>query len=426
MGSAIEYYEFTAYGFLAVVFAPLFFPTDNPAAATLSALAIFGGGYLARPLGGVVFGALGDRLGRKPVLLVTIFLMGFASMAIGLIPTYAQIGLIAPLLLLLLRVLQGLSAGGEFTGAQTYIVEMAPPKKRGVYGSLPALGICIGFASGALMVGAVTLFTTPEQMTSWGWRIPFLVCIPLTVVCLLIRRHLEEAPGFQEISEREETAKNPVRDVLRSHFPAVLKVIGLAIAILGPAFLGKLYMAIFLVQERGLDKATVYFTLGGLLALSACAYPVMGSLSDRIGRRPLVLAGCAAYLVMSLPLFLVTTSTSSLWAVAPVLLCFVLIEAAMSGAVYTTIAELFPEKVRYTGTSVGFNIGAIIAAGFGPYISAQLVAATGSQISPAFWGIGCALLGIIVYFTLAETSESTKDPVLAPEETSVTRVDASA
>lgn len=234
------------------------------------------------------------------------------------------------------------------------------------------------------MVGAVTLFTTPEQMTSWGWRIPFLVCIPLTVVCLLIRRHLEEAPGFQEISEREETAKNPVRDVLRSHFPAVLKVIGLAIAILGPAFLGKLYMAIFLVQERGLDKATVYFTLGGLLALSACAYPVMGSLSDRIGRRPLVLAGCAAYLVMSLPLFLVTTSTSSLWAVAPVLLCFVLIEAAMSGAVYTTIAELFPEKVRYTGTSVGFNIGAIIAAGFGPYISAQLVAATGSQISPPF------------------------------------------
>ncbi|MGV9803211.1 MFS transporter [Mycobacterium sp. NPDC003449] len=406
VGSAIEFYEFTVYGFLAVVFAPLFFTSDQPTAATLSALAVFGGGYLARPLGGVIFGTLGDRMGRKPVLMLTIFLMGSASMAIGVLPGYAQIGIAAPVLLLILRILQGLSAGGEFTGAQTYIVEMAPRNRRAVYGSLPAFGIGVGFGFGALTVGTMTVLTTAEQMVAWGWRIPFLLCIPLTAVCLLIRRRLEESPGFRQLKQSGAVVRTPILDVLQRYWREVLKVAGLSIAILGPAFLAKLYMAIYLIQDRGMDSATVYLALGALLLVSTLLYPVMGTVSDRLGRKPLILGGCLAYLVLTLPMFLLVTSTTSLWAIAPVLLAFMVIEPAMAGAVYTSFAELFPERIRYTGTSVGFNLGTIVAAGFGPYICAQLVAVTGSLLSPAIWGIGCAAVGMLAYLTLPETSSA--------------------
>lgn len=406
VGSAVEFYEFTIYGFLAVVFAPQFFPADDPTASTLAALAVFGGGYLARPLGGILFGAWGDRVGRRSVLMATIFLMGGASIAIGLLPTYATAGLLAPALLLVLRLVQGLSAGGEFTGAQTYIVEMAPTRRRGVYGSLPALGIGLGFAVAALVVATTNAALDGAQMSDWGWRLPFLLCLPMTVGCLFLRLRLEDSPEFAAIVAGAEVTRTPVRDVLRGHLPDVLRVAGLTIAVLGPGFLAKLYLGIHLVQISDLDPVHVYTLLGVLLLVTAALFPVMGQLSDRLGRRPIARAGFAASALLSLPLFLVVDATTNLWLIAPILLLFTAIEPFVSASVYTTFAELFPGRTRYTGTSLGFNLGTIVAAGFGPYVCGQLITATGWHAAPGLWGTACAVLGLLVLTRTRETSRA--------------------
>ncbi|GAA5044686.1 MFS transporter [Thermocatellispora tengchongensis] len=386
-----------------MVFAPLFFPADDPAASTLSALAVFGGGYLARPLGGVLFGALGDRIGRRPVLMATIFLMGGASMLIGVLPTYEQAGLLAPALLLALRLLQGLSAGGEFTGAQTYIVEMAPANRRGLYGSLPALGIGLGFAVASLVVAGTSAALTGEQMTAFGWRLPFLLCVPLTIACLFLRLRLEDSPEFAAIAARAELTRTPVRDAVRGHLPDILRVAALTVATLGPGFLAKLYLGIHLVQVEGMDPVHVYGLLGVLLLITAALFPVMGHVGDRRGRRPIIAAGFTAFALLSLPLFLVVDATRELWIIAPVLLVFAAVEPFVSAAVYTTFAELFPGRIRYTATSIGFNLGTIVAAGFGPYICSRLVAWSGWTPAPGLWGVACAALGLLVLLTTRET-----------------------
>ncbi|MCV7066247.1 MFS transporter [Mycolicibacterium farcinogenes] len=404
VGSAVEFYEFTIYGFLAVVFAPQFFPADDPAASTLAALAVFGGGYLARPAGGILFGALGDRLGRRSVLMATIFLMGVASTLIGVLPTYTSVGLAAPVLLLVLRLLQGVSAGGEFTGAQTYIVEMAPPHRRGLFGSLPALGIGLGFASAALVVAATTATLDHQQMVDWGWRLPFLLCLPMTIGCLFLRLRLEDSPEFVAIVENAEVTRTPVRDVLSRHLGDVLRVAALTIAVLGPGFLVKLYLGIHLVQAQGFDPVAVYSMLGTVLVISAGLFPLMGHVSDRRGRRPIAAIGFAASALLSLPLFLVVDHAPRLWVLVPIVLLFSAIEPFVSAAVYTTLAELFPGRNRYTGTSIGFNLGTIVAAGFGPYLCGQLVAATGWNTAPGLWGTACAVLGLLVLVRTSETS----------------------
>ncbi|MGN0096962.1 MAG: MFS transporter [Corynebacterium sp.] len=405
VGSAIEFYEFTVYGFLAVVFGPLFFPSENPASATLAALVVYGGGYLARPLGGLVFGALGDRVSRRMVLMTTIFLMGISTALIGMLPTYAAIGIAAPLLLLLLRCIQGFSAGGEFSGAQTYIVEMAPVERRGFYGSLPAFGIGLGFTCGSFVVATVSFLSSPDFMTQWGWRIPFLLAIPLTIVCGILRLRLEDSPEFKEMVARNEVVKSPISDALRHHPLAILKISGLTIAILGPAFLVKLFMAVYLIDTRGLPAPTVYLTLAITLGLSSLLYPIAGRLSDRLGRRPIILVGTLCYVIFSLPLFLVVSSTTDLLLIGTVLALFMAIEPLLAGAVYTSFSEMLPGRVRSTGTAIGFNVGTIIAAGFGPSICAQLILSTGSELTPAGWGTATALIGLVVaLFFLNETN----------------------
>ncbi|OPG14141.1 MFS transporter [Microbispora sp. GKU 823] len=406
VGSAVEFYEFTIYGFLAVVFAPLFFPSSDPAASTLSALAVFGGGYLARPLGGILFGVLGDRIGRRTVLMSTIFLMGGASTLIGLLPTYNRAGLLAPALLLALRLLQGLSAGGEFTGAQTYIVEMAPAHRRGALGSLPALGIGLGFGTASLVVAATSASLSAEQMSAWGWRLPFLLCLPLTIVCLFLRLRLEDSPEFAAIVANAAVTRTPVRDVIRGHLGDVSRVAALTVATLGPGFLVKLYLGIHLVQVKGMDPIAVYGLLGVLLLSTAVLFPLMGQASDRKGRRPIMRIGFAAFLVLSVPLFLVVDATSRLWLIAPMVLVFAAVEPFVSAAVYTTFAELFPARMRYTATSIGFNLGTIVAAGFGPYICSRLTAWIGWEAAPGLWGAVCALLGLLVLGFTRETGRT--------------------
>ncbi|MEV8376391.1 MFS transporter [Kribbella sp. NPDC056861] len=404
VGTIVEYYEFTVYGFLAVVFGPLFFPAGSPTVATLSALTVFGAGYLARPLGGVVFGALGDRYGRRPVLMATLLIMGVASSLMGILPTYASIGAAAPVLLLILRLLQGFSAGGEWSGALTYITEMAPPRRRGLYGSVPALGVGIGFLSAALLVALVA--GTGVEMSTWGWRIPFLVCIPLTVLCVALRYKLEDSPEFKAIAHTAEgVSRIPVRETIRSHPRDVLSVAALTIGVLGPSILGKLYVAVHLVQIKGFPAQEVYLLLGLTLLATVWIFPVMGMKSDAIGRRPIAWIGLSASVILPVPLFLAVDAADSILAVAPALLIYLLVEPFVSGAVFAGFAELFPTRTRFTGVSIGLNLGTIATAGFGPAIATWLVTATGWAGSPGLWGSACALIGL---GALAVTHEADK------------------
>lgn len=404
VGTVVEYYEFTIYGFLAVVFGPLFFPSASDAAATLSALAVFGVGYLARPLGGIVFGSLGDRYGRRPVLMATLLIMGISSSLIGLLPTYASIGLAAPLLLLLLRLLQGFSAGGEWAGALTYVIEMAPQNKRALYGSFPSMGVGLGFASASLVVAVVAQTVGPDLAT-WGWRIPFFLCIPLTVLCVALRYRLEDSPEFRAIAASSEgVSRTPVRDTLRESWREVFRVGALTVGVLGPGILGKLYMAIYLIQERGIAPVQVFATLGLALVVSVWLFPLMGARSDRVGRRPIAWIGLSLLVVAPIPLFLYISSVGSIWSIAAALVIYLAIEPFVSAAVYTSYAEFFPARTRFTGISIGLNLGTIVAAGFGPAIASSLVASTGWAGAPGAWGSACAALGLVALAMTRETS----------------------
>jgi MHS family proline/betaine transporter-like MFS transporter len=404
VGTTIEYFDFSVYGFLALYFAPLFFPSQNPTAAVLSALAVFGSAYVVRPLGGAFFGALGDRVGRRPVLLITLLTMGTASMLIGLLPTYATIGVAAPILLVLLRLVQGFSAGGENMGALTYVVESAPRERRAVYGALIPAGSGLGFAFAALVVAVVSAVVPTGELATWGWRIPFLVCAPLTLFCLWLRLRLEDSPTFRAVSDRSETTRTPVRTAISGHWRNILRVAALSLAVTAPGFLGMVYLSTFLLQTKQLAPTAIYLTTAVVLVLSVLAYPASGLLAERFGRGPVMIAGAIGYIAISYPFMALIDAADSMLTIGVVFLAFMALYAVPSGPAFATMAELFPTTVRYTSAALGYNIGIVVAGGLGPYLSAQLVASTGNNLTPAFWVMGACAVGLVVMISTPETA----------------------
>lgn len=285
VGTLIEYYDFAVYGFLAVTIAPLFFPSENSAVSILSTLAVFGVAYVARPLGGIFFGRLGDRRGRRHALVITVVSMGVACGILGLLPTSSAVGILAPILLVLVRLAQGFSAGGEVGGAATYIAESAPPRKRGFFGSFTPVGSTLGFAVAAAVVGVVALITTDEQMASWGWRIPFLLALPLAYVCLRVRMKLEDTPEFEEMAEKQQVTKSPLLDTVTKNPWSVARVVGVAIAMNGSGYIGLTYFSVYLIKNLGFSKDSVYWTSAIAIALACATFPLSGMATDRWGRK---------------------------------------------------------------------------------------------------------------------------------------------
>lgn len=403
-GTLIEYYDFSIYAFLAVTISPLFFPNNQPAVSLLLTLAVFGAAYVMRPLGGWFFGRLGDRHGRRRALVVTVVAMGLCCGLLGLLPTYASVGVLAPLLLMLLRLAQGFSAGGEIGGAASYIAESAPTRRRGLYGSVTPIGSTLGFSVAAAVVGLVSTLTTAEQMTAWGWRIPFLVSIPLALLCLWARVRLEETEEFTEMTNRQEVVRNPLLQVIKKRPGAVLRVIGIAIAMNGSGYIGLTYFNIYLINDLGFDKQAVYWTSAIGIALACATYPISGALSDRFGRRPVLITAYLGYLVIAWPSFLILGATSSILVVGLVYVIYMSCNGLAQVPAFPQFTELFPRRMRYTGVALGFNIGTIVAGGTAPYIAAQLVQSTGNPMAPAFWVMGVAVVGLITVLTLRETS----------------------
>jgi MFS family permease len=385
IGSALEWYDFFLYGTAAaLVFGDLFFPKGDPMTGTLLAFLTFGVGFVVRPLGGILFGVLGDRLGRKPVLVVTLLMIGIGTTAIGLLPTYAQIGYWAPLLLVLMRIIQGLGAGAEYGGAVIYLVENAPPHRRGFWGSFAPLGVSIG---NLLAAGAFALVTPlpREDLMSWGWRLPFLASFLLILVGIFVRLRLAETPVYTEaVVARGKIEQNPAMEALRRHPRNFMVVLGARLAENGLGYLFPVFGLSYIVTTLGVPKADALSAL--MLAFTVELFAIVGfaTLSDHIGRRPVYLFGALAGVVFAFPFFwMVGTKEWGMIAVA-FIISRAIVTAAMFGPQAAYFAELFPPQRRFAGFAFARELGSLLAGGPAPFLAAYLVATFGS-----WWPVAC-------------------------------------
>jgi len=407
-GTAIEYYEFGIYGFMAVIIGPLFFPGNNPAAALLSILAVFGSAFFIRPLGGVLLGRIGDRIGRRKVLLLTVIGMGGATAAIGVLPVTASIGIAAPTLLVCLRLIQGFFAGGEIIGAAAFVAESSPTGRRGFYGAFTPVGVALGGALAAIICGVVTTFLDAQQLQAWGWRIPFLLTLPLVLFSFYVRHHVEETPAFQKfISSRDKVVHTPFMSVLRDHSSSLIRVIMLTFGQNAGYWIGVVFMNIYLTTYLGYEKRHVFWLMAVLGLYVGVMMPFWGALSDRLGRRKLLLAGFIGYIVIVIPMMLLMDN-HNIWIAAVAMLVAALPMPIIQSVGYPTYAEQFPTSVRYTAMAISINTGAILGGGITPYLVTELINKTGILLMPGFFMAFAALFSL---FALLRMRDTHKEPL---------------
>lgn len=404
VGTLIEYYDFSLYGYMAVIIGPLFFPSDRPVTSLLSALAVFGTAYLVRPLGGLVFGHIGDRYGRKKALMATLICMGAGSTAMGLLPTPAHIGIWAAVLLVAVRVVQGFSAGGEVGGSATFIAESAPANRKATYGSFTPLGATGGFALAAAVAGVVSALTSDSQMESWGWRIPFLLALPLTLFCLWARTRVEET---YDSAETDKSIHSPAGAIFRRQPRALAQAVAISAAVNGTAYIGLTYMTIHLAKQLGYDATPVYWVATIAIGISAVCMPLGGMLGDKIGLVRLMTVGFVGYIVLTYPMMSIMQSSLLVATLAYVVIMLNTV-AAQVGA-YTVLPQLFEKESRYTGVALGWNFGVIIAGGTAPFVAVWLVEYTGNVQSPAYFVIALAIVGLIALSTIRHSHTSRAD-----------------
>lgn len=399
IGNVLEWYDFALYGYFAPVFAALFFPSDSPSISLISAFGVFAVGFLARPLGALLFGYWGDTLGRRNALAWSVLFMAIPTCLVGLLPTYATIGVVAPIALTLCRFLQGLSVGGEFTGSATFLVEHAAASQRGYVGSWAGFSAQIGALLGS-GVGALTASSLAEEaLRQWGWRIPFVMGGFIAVVGWYLRTKVPESPAFEAIRQAGNVTASPVRDVFTMQRRAVAKVIGL-VWLHGVAFyLLYVYLTTYLVTVTTTPLATVLVLNTICMTILALLIPVMGAWSDRIGQPPLLIAGAAGIALLSYPCFLWLTSQDLPRMITAQIVLTILVACYM-GPFFAAVAELFPTSLRYTGLSIGYNIGAALFGGTAPLIATVLIEWSGNSLAPAFYLSLCATISLAVALTI--------------------------
>jgi metabolite-proton symporter len=417
IGTAIEWYDFFLYGTAAaLVFPKLFFPESDPLVGTLQAFATFTLGFVARPIGGIIFGHFGDKIGRKSMLVITLLIMGIATTLIGLLPVYESVGVLAPALLIVLRLLQGVGVGGEWGGAVLISVEHAPDGKRGFYGSWTQMGVPAGMLL-STVIFALFSALPEEQFLSWGWRIPFLISILLVIVGLFIRLHIMETPAFEKVKESGEKAHLPILEVLKAHPKQVLQAMGARFAENGTFYIFSTFVLTYATTQLEVSRSMV---LNGVILATAIEFitiPLFGALSDRIGRRPLYMGGAAFTALFAFPFFWLidTKSTSLTW--MAIVIALAIGHAMMYGPQAAFFSELFGAKVRYSGISMGYQLASIFAGGLAPLIATSLIALTGGDP----WGVAVYLIGmcIVTFISVYVTSETNKKRVNVTEKTSI-------
>ncbi|WP_238586452.1 MFS transporter [Rhodococcus rhodochrous] len=405
LGTAIEYYEFGVYGYLAVVISPLFFPSGSSVTSLLSALAVWGTSFFVRPVGGVILGRLGDRHGRRRILMLTVVGMGGATALTGALPTYSSVGLLAPMLLLSCRLAQGFFAGGELSGAAAFATESAPTGKRSFYGGFVPMGAAVGGGFAALVCSGTWLAFDSDAMSEWAWRLPFLMAVPLIVVSLIIRARIDETPLFEQAQKHNEVAQSPIADLFRNHKKAVFQVIGLSCPQAAGYWVGIVFMYLYLVQAVGYDKQNALWMVAGVSILAGISTPFAGILSDRLGRRMSFVVGYLGYAILVLPAMMLMATGKNAAVMAAMLLLvapFPFVQAAGC----TAYAEMFPTSVRYTGTALATNVGTILGGGLSPFLATWINEVTGSDLAAGILLITAAILGLATALTLKETAYS--------------------
>lgn len=399
LGNTLEWYDFGAYGFLAMIFAKAFFPGNDPFVALLSAFGMFAVSFFMRPLGGILFGHVGDRFGRQRALYVSALLMTVSTVGIGLLPTYAMAGPLAPLLLLAMRLLQGVSVGGEHAMSAVFLAEGAPPARRGLVASLATLGANIGTLMGSAVGTVVAVALTPEQLADWGWRLPFLAGIVLGGAALALRGGLasEPAPQRADLPRRD----LPLRAAVRDHWREVLHAFGITVAIGALFYLTFIYLTTYMQQVDGMP-ARLAFGINtasmGVLVFACCAF---AALSDKVGRKPVMLAGLAGLVLFTWPLFGLLSSGDPA-AVLAGQIGFTLLISAYAGPVPAALVELFARETRCTTYALAWNFGVGWVGGLSPMVAVYLIHRFASPMAPAVVVIALSVVSLIAVLRLKE------------------------
>ena len=403
-GSALEWYDFFLYGTAAaLVFNTLFFPTFDPLVGTIAAFGTNAVGFLARPLGGIVFGHFGDRLGRKSMLVITLVIMGVATFLIGLLPTYSTIGVWAPVLLVGLRVVQGIAVGGEWGGGVLIVSEHAPSHRRGFYSAWSQSGIGLGFVLSASVFALAQGVTSTESFLAWGWRIPFMVGILLTAAGLLIRLRIMETPAFRQTETKTKKSAPPILDVIRTHPRSVLIAFGARVAETGASYLF-LTFSLSYAAKIGVGNGVVLTAVVVGMLVESFAMPVFGALSDRVGRRPVYIGGAVAVIVWAYPFFALFDSRDPVLIFVAIFVAVVIGHGAMIGTQPAFFTELFASRVAYSGLALGHELASMIVGGFSPIVATALLAWAGASWPIALFLIGMGSVTVIAVAAAPETN----------------------
>ncbi|MBD0418488.1 MFS transporter [Streptomyces sp. TRM S81-3] len=410
LGNCMEWFDFGVYSYLAATIGKVFFPGASPAAQLISSFATFAAAFVVRPLGGLVFGPLGDRIGRQKVLATTMILMAIGTFSIGLIPSYASIGIAAPALLLLARMVQGFSTGGEYGGATTFVAEYSPDRRRGFLSSWLDFGTFVGYALGSALVTALNLMLTDGQMLSWGWRIPFLIAGPLGVIGLYMRLRLEESPAFQQqLDEHEKSLAqasvgSEFKTIVRKHWRPLLICMGLVLLYNVTNYMVTGFLPTYQTETLGRSSgfADVLVLIGMLWIVLLITF--LGRLSDHVGRRPVYGCAAAAMIVLAVPAFLLLKADGTWAPVAGVLILATLL-AGFAAPSAATLPALFPTAVRYAAMGIGFNFAVAAFGGTTPLFTEALVEITGNDLMPAYYLMAAGVVGLVTVRFLPESAQ---------------------
>ena len=402
VGQVFEIYDFVIYGFLASTIAKVFFPAGDPVAALLSTFAAFAVGFCVRPLGAIVIGGYGDRRGRREALVLTIGMMALATGAIGLIPSYETIGIAAPIMLVLCRMLQGFSTGGEWGGAAAMLVEYAPANKRAFVSSFQQAGTALGLLLATLSVALLTSMFSTDAFNSWGWRLPFLLGFILGPIGYYLRTQIAETPAFTKTVAEEKLAHNPLIETLSTQAPRLLVAFGISALPCVIYWVFLVFLPTYAAQHLKISASATFFstTFAGLIYLVLS--PMMGFLSDRIGRKPLLFTAAVASIVLAYPLFLLLVSFNSLASFFLTQAIATIILTLTTGVLCAVLSEMFPTRIRYTALSVSYGLAVALFGGFAALISTWLVQMTGDPLAPAYYVVFSGLLTLLATLFVRE------------------------